>query len=93
MEMGNYGYLPLFETRTAKGRTLYGVFAASIFMAVCLIWPYRVSHAPSQGEYGKLVWLGLLAAELWFGFYWFLPQAHRWNLVFRQTFKDRLSRR
>ncbi|GMJ10430.1 cellulose synthase like E1 [Hibiscus trionum] len=93
MEVENNGYLPLFEAKTAKGRTLYRVLAASVFLATCLIWAYRVSHAPSQGEDGRLVWLGLLAAELWFGFYWFLTQAHRWNLVFRQTFKDRLSLR
>ncbi|KAK9005226.1 hypothetical protein V6N11_042670 [Hibiscus sabdariffa] len=92
-DMGSKGYLPLFEAKTAKGRTLYRVWAASVFLAICLIWAYRVSHAPSQGEDGRLVWLGLLAAELWFGFYWFLTQAHRWNLVFRQTFKDRLSLR
>ncbi|MBA0676280.1 hypothetical protein Goari_017770 [Gossypium aridum] len=91
--MGNDGYLPLFETKRAKGRTLYRVFAGSIFVGICLIWSYRVSHVPRHGEDGRLVWIGLLAAELWFGFYWFLTQAHRWNLVYRQTFKDRLSHR
>lgn len=91
--MGNDGYLPLFETKRANGRTLYRVFAGSIFVGICLIWSYRVSHVPRDGEDGRLVWIGLLAAELWFGFYWFLTQAHRWNLVYRQTFKDRLSHR
>ena len=91
--MGNDGYLPLFETKRAKGRALYRVFAGSIFVGICLIWAFRVSHVPREGEDGRLVWIGLLAAELWFGFYWFLTQAHRWNLVYRHTFKDRLSQR
>ena len=33
----------------------------------------------------------MLAADLWFGFYWVLRQALRWNPVFRQVFKNRLS--
>ncbi|PRQ35155.1 putative cellulose synthase (UDP-forming) [Rosa chinensis] len=37
--------------------------------------------------------MGLLGAELWFGLYWILTQSCRWNLTFRQTFKDRLSQR
>ncbi|KAK4849895.1 hypothetical protein QYF36_001859 [Acer negundo] len=32
-------------------------------------------------------------AELWFGLYWILTQALRWNQVYRSTFKDRLSQR
>ncbi|KAA3467354.1 Cellulose synthase-like protein E1 [Gossypium australe] len=91
--MGNDGYLPLFETKRTNGRTLYRIFARSIFVGICLIWSYRVSHVPRYGEDGRLVWIGLRAAELWFGFYWFLTQAHRWNLVYRQTFKERLSHR
>ncbi|XVE50862.1 hypothetical protein DITRI_Ditri01bG0198100 [Diplodiscus trichospermus] len=91
--MENDGYLHLFETKRAKGRALYRVFAGSIFVGICLIWAFRVIHLPRQGDDGRLVWIGLLAAELWFGFYWFLTQAHRWNLVYRHTFKDRLSQR
>uniref|UniRef100_A0A2N9HJ23 Glycosyltransferase 2-like domain-containing protein n=1 Tax=Fagus sylvatica TaxID=28930 RepID=A0A2N9HJ23_FAGSY len=61
--MGSDGYLPLFETKRAKG------------------------------EDGRWGWIGLLVAELWFGFYWVLTQAQRWNQVYRSTFKDRLSKR
>ncbi|KAI4306227.1 hypothetical protein L6164_029520 [Bauhinia variegata] len=48
-------------------------------------------HVPKDG--GRWVWFGLLAAELWFGLYYLLTQALRWNLVFRQPFPDRLSQR
>ncbi|CBI41095.3 unnamed protein product, partial [Vitis vinifera] len=37
--------------------------------------------------------MGLFLSELWFSFYWFLTQFVRWNLVYRYTFKDRLSQR
>lgn len=84
---------PLFETKRAKGIVLYRLFAASIFVGICLIWVYRVSHIPKAGEDGRFGWMGLLAAELWFGFYWLLTQASRWNRVYRHTFKDRLSQR
>ncbi|PON43428.1 Cellulose synthase [Parasponia andersonii] len=83
----------LFETKKAKGRIIYRLFASSIFIGICLIWFYRLSHIPKQGQDGRWAWIGLLGAELWFGFYWILTQAHRWNLVYRHTFKDRLSQR
>ncbi|PQQ05394.1 cellulose synthase-like protein E1 [Prunus yedoensis var. nudiflora] len=52
-----------------------------------------VSHIPKAGEDGRFGWIGLLGAELWFGFYWILTQASRWSPVYRHTFKDRLSQR
>ncbi|KAL4618577.1 hypothetical protein ACB092_06G020700 [Castanea dentata] len=91
--MGSDGYLPLFETRRARGRVLYRLFVVSVFVGVCLIWIYRVSHIPRKGEDGKWGWIGLLGAEFWFGLYWVLTQALRWNQVYRCTFKDRLSQR
>ncbi|GAV68834.1 EMP24_GP25L domain-containing protein/Cellulose_synt domain-containing protein [Cephalotus follicularis] len=91
--MGRDGYVPLFETKKARGRIPYRIFAVSMFVAICLIWVYRVSHVPIEGENGRWVWFGLFAAELWFGFYWVLTQALRWNRVYRSTFKDRLSQR
>ncbi|KAF3453294.1 hypothetical protein FNV43_RR03734 [Rhamnella rubrinervis] len=91
--MGREGHFPLFETKRAAGRVTYRVFAVSIFVGICLIWVYRVSHIPKQAEDGRWGWIGLLAAELWFGFYWLLTQALRWSRVYRRTFKDRLSQR
>ncbi|KAE9456543.1 hypothetical protein C3L33_11510, partial [Rhododendron williamsianum] len=87
------GYLPLFETRRGKGRILYRVFAASVFVGIVLIWLYRASHIPRSGEDGRLGWIGLLGAELWFGLYWVSTQSLRWNRTYRYTFKDRLSQR
>ncbi|CAL5202371.1 unnamed protein product [Lathyrus oleraceus] len=89
-------YTPLFETKKGRGRVIYRLFAISIFVAICFIWLYRFNHIISQQEEDdgrKWIWLGLLASELWFGFYWILTQALRWNLVFRQPFKNRLSQR
>ena len=92
----------LFETKRGKGSVIYRVFAVTIFVGICLIWVYRFSHIiPSKANqdqqyyyYGTIwAWLGLLGSELWFGFYWILTQSFRWKLVFRTTFKDRLSLR
>lgn len=93
--------LPLFETRGAMGTLLYRAFDVTVFLGICLIWAYRLIHLPPVvgGEGGsswalrRWAWVGLLLAELWFGFYWILTQASRWNPVRRQTFKDRLSQR
>ncbi|KAI8557453.1 hypothetical protein RHMOL_Rhmol04G0012200 [Rhododendron molle] len=85
--------LPLFETRRAEGRILYRPFAASVFVGIVAVWAYRASHMPGPGEDGRFGWIGLSLAELWFGLYWLLTQALRWNRLHRSTFKDRLSQR
>ncbi|ESW18652.1 hypothetical protein PHAVU_006G058700 [Phaseolus vulgaris] len=85
---------PLFDTKKGRGRLLYRSFAVSLSVCICFIWIYRFSHIiDSKGEDGKWAWLGMLGAELWFGFYWLLTQAFRWNLVFRQPFRNRLTQR
>ena len=84
---------PLFETKRARGLVFFRSFAVTLFVGICLILFYRVSNIPRDGEEGRWVWIGLLGAELWFGFYWVLTQALRWNQVHRLTFKDRLSQR
>ncbi|RDY00832.1 Cellulose synthase-like protein E1 [Mucuna pruriens] len=92
--MGSVEYSPLFETRRGRGRLIYRTFAISLFVAICFIWLYRFSHiTATNGYHGKLLCLGMFAAEVWFGFYWLLTQAFRWNLVFRQPFKNILSQR
>ncbi|KAJ9183063.1 hypothetical protein P3X46_006977 [Hevea brasiliensis] len=85
--------MPLFETKKARGRVLHRLFAGTLFMGVCFIWAYRFGNIPREGEDGRWVWIGLLGAELWFGLYWVLTQALRWNQVYRCTFKDRLYHR
>ncbi|XP_059666571.1 cellulose synthase-like protein E1 [Cornus florida] len=92
--MGSDGYyVPLFETERGKGRMMYRIFATSMFVCIVLIWVYRASHVPTWSEDGRLGWMGLFGAELWFGLYWVVTQSVRWNLIFRRTFKDRLSLR
>ncbi|KAK3022667.1 hypothetical protein RJ639_045433 [Escallonia herrerae] len=85
--------LPLFETKEAKGRLAYHLYAVSVAVGVCLICAYRLIHLPAPGVAGRWPWIGLFAAELWFSLYWFLTQFVRWNPVYRSTFKDRLSQR
>ncbi|KAK7333344.1 hypothetical protein VNO80_30112 [Phaseolus coccineus] len=55
---------PLFETKRAKGRLFYKVFSLSLFVGICFIWVFRVSHIPRESEDGKWGWIGLLCAEL-----------------------------
>ncbi|KAK8689897.1 hypothetical protein V6N13_088605 [Hibiscus sabdariffa] len=92
--MGSNGYLPLFETRLANGLLLFRPYAASVFIAICFIFFYRLScfpaqHAKTQG----LAWIGMFLSELWFGFYFSITVVVRWNPVFHSTFKNRLSSR
>ncbi|XP_077216801.1 cellulose synthase-like protein E6 isoform X2 [Tasmannia lanceolata] len=92
--MGSQGRdvsLPLFETKEAKGRSVYKLYAFTVFVGICWVWVYRWSYIPREG--GRWAWLGLFAAELWFGFMWMLSQSVRWNPVYRYTFKERLSQR
>ncbi|KAM3701221.1 hypothetical protein ACJW31_05G155400 [Castanea mollissima] len=53
----------------------------------------RLSHIPAIGEPGRWAWIGLFCSELWFCFYWFVTTVVRWNPIYRNTFKDRLSHR
>ncbi|XP_058115292.1 cellulose synthase-like protein E6 [Magnolia sinica] len=87
------GYLPLFETREATGRIAYRLYVICMFLGICMIWAYRATHIPRKGEEGRWVWIGVFAAEVWFGFYWIITQSVRWNRVDRSTFKERLSQR
>ncbi|CAK9182397.1 unnamed protein product [Ilex paraguariensis] len=91
--MGKDGYLPLFETKSAKGRIPYWLYAGSMIVGIGFIFVYRVSHLPAQGEDGRWAWIGLFLADLWFSFYWFVTQSARWNPIYRYTFKERLSQR
>ena len=88
-------YLPLFETKSVKGRTQFRLFGATIFIAICSIFVYRVSYMPpkEQGPVRSWAWIGLFLSELWFTLYWFITFFIRWNLIYRYTFKDRLSLR
>ncbi|PIN03406.1 Cellulose synthase (UDP-forming) [Handroanthus impetiginosus] len=86
--MANSSYASLFETKKAKGSLFYKLFATSIFAGIISIWVYRATHV---AENGKLAWIGIFGAELWFGLYWVVTQAVRWNRVYRNTFKERLS--
>nr|GMD51609.1 cellulose synthase-like protein E1 [Ipomoea batatas] len=89
----NGKYQPLFESRIAKGRLVYRLFSASIFVGIVCVWIYRVIHIPEAGEYGRMGWIGVFGAELWFGIYWIFTQAQRWSPVFRQPFRQTLLKR
>ncbi|KAK6289067.1 hypothetical protein POUND7_000608 [Theobroma cacao] len=91
--MAKDDYVPLFETRPFKGRILFRLFAASIFVGICFICIYRVRFLPEEGKVERWTWIGLFLAELWFSFYWFLTAVCRWDSVYRLPYKDRLSQR
>ncbi|GAV86437.1 LOW QUALITY PROTEIN: Cellulose_synt domain-containing protein, partial [Cephalotus follicularis] len=84
--------LPLFETKSAKGRILFQMYAASLVVRICLIYDYRVSYLPVDGGIEWWAWIGLFLAELWLGFC-LLMILVRLNPVHRYTFRDRLSQR
>ncbi|GAB4826148.1 glycosyltransferase 2 [Ancistrocladus abbreviatus] len=93
MGMGNDGYVPLFETKQSKIALTYRILITSMFTSLCLIWAYRATHIPVAGDYGRWAWIGLFASELWLGFHALLSLLLRWNIIYRYTFKDRLSAR
>ncbi|KAM4092152.1 hypothetical protein ACB094_06G016000 [Castanea mollissima] len=90
---GEEALLPLFETKEARFRGAYKVFACTVFVGICLIWVYRLTHIPRAGEQGRWAWIGMFMAELWFGLYWILTQSCRFKGVYNYPFKERLSSR
>ncbi|CAL5410300.1 unnamed protein product [Camellia sinensis] len=93
--MGKDSYLPLFETKAAKGRMAYMVYAVSVMIGISLICVYRLIHfpSPSQGRLQRWAWMGSFMAELWFTLYWLITQSVRFKPIYRFTFKHRLSQR
>lgn len=86
--------LPLFETKEARFRGAYRVFASTVAVGICLIWIYRLSHLPrAHYHQGRLAWVGLFVADLLFGLIWIFTQSVRCNVVYRYPFKERLSHR
>jgi hypothetical protein len=82
----------LFATEKHGGRALYRLHAVTVFLGICLLLCYRATHVPAAGT-GRAAWLGMLAAELWFAFYWIITQSVRWCPIRRRTFVDRLAAR
>ncbi|KAI3955626.1 hypothetical protein MKW92_044803 [Papaver armeniacum] len=90
----------LFETKKPNKLQLVHrwLFSFSALVSLCLVWFYRFKYVPTsvaEADNHKLgtrrwIWIGLFAAEIWFGFYWILSQPLRLNQVFRHTFRDRL---
>ena len=85
--------LPLFETKEARFRGAYKVFVSTVFVGICLIWVYRLTHIPRAGEKGRWAWIGMFMVELWFGLYWIITQSSRFKVVYNCPFKERLSYR
>ncbi|KAL9316752.1 hypothetical protein ACSQ67_017753 [Phaseolus vulgaris] len=91
--MGSGEENSLFETRKDKARHIRRLYAVSLFVAICFVWAFRLTHIPAKGEAGQWAWLGLFVAEVWGGIYWVFYHALRWNMVYRTTFPNRLSPR
>ncbi|KAK6154480.1 hypothetical protein DH2020_008728 [Rehmannia glutinosa] len=90
---GEEDVLPLFETKTAKGRAAYKLYCLIVLLGIVWIWVYRLVHIPGAGERGRYAWMAMFFAEVLFGVYWIITQACRWHVVYRYPFKDRLSTR
>jgi hypothetical protein len=82
----------LFATEKLGGRSLYRFQAVTVLVGICLVLCYRATHFPAAAG-RRAAWLGMLAAELWFGFYWVITQSVRWRPIRRRPFKDRLGAR
>nr|CAB3457351.1 unnamed protein product [Digitaria exilis] len=82
----------LFGTEKLGGRAVYRVHAATVLAGICLVLYHRATHVPAAGT-GRAAWLGMLAAELWFAFYWVITQSVRWCPIRRRAFTDRLAAR
>ncbi|KAK7299922.1 hypothetical protein RJT34_10751 [Clitoria ternatea] len=85
-------YISLFETKEARFRGLYKVFASTIFVAITFIWFYRVANMP-LGSGSCWVWIILFFSELGFGLYWIITQSLRWTIPYQTPFKHSLSLR
>ncbi|CAL5081948.1 unnamed protein product [Urochloa decumbens] len=88
----------LFSTERFGARALYKLYAATVAAGICLVLYYRAAHAPAGdedvgGRAAAWLWLGMLAAELWFGLCWVVAQSVRWCPVRRRVFSDRLPAR
>ncbi|XP_057765098.1 cellulose synthase-like protein E6 [Salvia miltiorrhiza] len=92
-EMENKDYVALFESKAAKGRVVYWVYAVSMAVGISVICIHRVMHFPQEKGVRRWAWTAIFMAELWFIIYWLITQFVRYRAVFRYTFKDRLSRR
>ncbi|TKY57409.1 Cellulose synthase protein E6 [Spatholobus suberectus] len=87
-------HVGLFETKEARFRGVYKVFASTIFAAIGLIWVYRVANITTvTAGPGRWAWISVLVSELAFGFYWIITQSVRWRIVYQTPFKHRLSHR
>ncbi|KAI4306233.1 hypothetical protein L6164_029525 [Bauhinia variegata] len=91
--MGEGKQVPLFESKEARFRLVYKLFASTIFAAICWIWVYRFTNIPRAGEQGRWPWIAISMSELGFGLYWIITSCVRWKIVFHSPFKQRLSNR
>ncbi|KAK3022670.1 hypothetical protein RJ639_045436 [Escallonia herrerae] len=89
-EMGKDG-VTFLSLKPKEPRDAFPI--ASMFIGICLICIFRVSHIPAQGDFGRPAWIGMFMAELWFSFFWLITQSVRWNPIRRCTFKERLYQR
>ncbi|KAH9804268.1 cellulose synthase-like protein E1 [Citrus sinensis] len=87
---------PLFETKkeSAKAKFFHRVYAATVFVGICLILNYRLVNFPAGGGGGRRrAWIGIFMAEFFLSLFWIISQSVRWNVKHNLPFKDRLSLR
>lgn len=86
---------PLFETKKelAKAKFFHRVYAATVFVGICLILNYRLVNFPGGGGRRRRAWIGIFMAEFFLSLFWIISQSVRWNVKHNLPFKDRLSLR
>ncbi|KAK7276975.1 hypothetical protein RIF29_18124 [Crotalaria pallida] len=91
--------LPLFETKEARFRGVYKLFACTIFGGICLMLVHRLTniipadHEQEQEQNRYWGCIVLSMSELAFGLYWIITQSVRWRIVYQTPFKHRLLQR
>ncbi|KAK7320310.1 hypothetical protein VNO77_29671 [Canavalia gladiata] len=90
--VGEKECVPLFETKEGRLRGVYKVFSCTIFVAISLIWVFRVVNMGTVTN-GRWAWIAVFISELGFGLYWIITQSVRWRILYQTPFKHRLFHR
>ncbi|XP_072078244.1 cellulose synthase-like protein E6 isoform X4 [Arachis hypogaea] len=83
----------LFETKEARFRGAYKLFASTILVSISLILFYRVTNFPTATRTESWAWIVMLVSEILFGLYWIITQSVRWRIAFQSPSKHTLLQR
>lgn len=92
VKLDDESHVGLFETKEARLRGVYKVFASTIFVAICWTWVYRVAYMSTVTS-GRWAWISVFVSEIAFGLYWIITQSVRWRIIYQTPFKHKLLHR